>query len=750
MKRYRKLLTAWVALAFAVCLALRLTPVPAGLCEPPPRSVELTDRAGRPLRGLLVEDRRFARPVAFEELSPHLIAATLSAEDKRFWSHPGVDLRAVARAARDAARQSASRWSGASTITQQLIKVTSGETGRDRSLFDKGGEMWRAVALELRWPKHRILSEYLNRLDYGNLQTGVGAASRYYFGKPPGDVSPAEAALLAALPKAPGRLNPHLHPEQARERQRWVLRRMAANNLLDAPSLERALAEPLRWRSPRRDFEAPHFVDLLLQRRGTVAAGGGEVRTTLDLELNRFAAGVLTENLAALADKHATSGSVVVIENRTGDVLALTGPNGDFEAGTGEVNGAWSIRSPGSAMKPFTYLLALERGANPCTVVPDVPTGFATETGIYRPNNYNHRFHGPVSLRFALGNSLNVAAIRALELAGGPDALQRAMIAAGTTTLDHPSDYYGLGLTLGNGEVRLLELANAYATLARLGLHLPYRLLRPDAESLEPGRRVFDSAAAYLLAEMLADNSARAASFGLASFLSFDFPVACKTGTSSDYRDNWAIGYTPEFTVGVWVGNADGSRMRGITGVTGAAPVMHETFEHLRKTRGTSWFTPPRALAEYTIDPLTGRLAPPGHPAAARERCLHPPAPARAEDYDGAGRTRLPSLYAEWLGSPQNALGSVVAGIETAPELRILAPAPGSSYFLDADLPAESQSIPLRAEGAGQVKWSSASLPTNTTGASARAQLSEGRHTLVARDTATGAETMTWIEVKRW
>jgi penicillin-binding protein 1C len=380
--------------------------------------------------------------------------------------------------------------------------------------------------------------------------------------------------------------------------------------------------------------------------------------------------------------------------------------------------------------------------------VPDVSTNFATPDGIYRPNNYNHRFYGPVSLRFALGNSLNVAAIRTLQIAGGPEALQRALRRIGITTLDHSADYYGLGLTLGNGEVRLLELANAFATLGRLGLHRPYRLLLRESGNVEPARRVFDSDASYLLADMLADNTARAASFGLNSYLAFDFPVACKTGTSSDYRDNWTVGYTPEFTVAVWVGNPDGSRMQGITGVTGAAPVMHEIFDHLHQRHGRTWFDRPAQIATFRIDPLTGRLS--DRTGSVAERCLHSPEPARADDYDDAGRVRLPIEYADWLASPQNTLGDLAVAANSAPELRIVQPEAGSIYYLDGDLPGDSQWIPLRAEAGGEVRWACESLPVKLGGSGLRAQIREGRHIITARDTATGREATTWIDVKRW
>jgi penicillin-binding protein 1C len=728
----------------AVNIALRLTPFPSELESAPPTSTEFLDRNGKPLRTLLAEERRFARRCELADVSPSLIAATLSAEDRRFRSHCGVDIFAVARALSDAVWNGETN-SGASTITQQLVKLAR---PGPRTFTRKFAEMWLALRVEQTWSKDRILKEYLNRLDYGNLRTGIASASRYYFAKPPSDLSAAEAAFLAALPKAPTRLNPHVNFAGAQERQRWILHRMRGDGRLDRAALARALDEPIELRSRARDFEAPHFVDLLLTRHGLVTPNGGEIRTTLDLDLNHFATRVLNDNLRRIADKHATAGAVVVIDNPTGDVLALAGSGDYFEAGAGQINGAWMVRSPGSAVKPFTYLLALEAGAYPGTVVPDVATNFATPDGIYRPNNYNHRFYGPVSLRFALGNSLNVAAIRTLQLAGGPEALQRALRRVGIATLDHSADYYGLGLTLGNGEVRLLELANAFATLGRLGLHRPYRLLLRESAGLEPARRVFDHDTSYLLADMLADNTARAASFGLDSYLAFDFPVACKTGTSSDYRDNWTVGYTPEFTVAVWVGNPDGSRMQGITGVTGAAPVMHEIFEHLHKRHGTTWFDRPARIADVRIDPLTGRLS--EHAGSVVEKCLRSPEPARVDDYDAAGCVRLPMEYSDWLASPQNGLGDLAVGANSAPELRIVQPTPGSIYYLDGDLPADSQWIPLRAEAGGEVQWGCESLRVEPSNSGLRAQIREGRHVITARDTATGREAATSIDVKRW
>ncbi len=734
-----------LSIAALLELALHLTPLPAALLSGRIDSTEFLDRDGRPLRIMLVDERRYAQHCALSDVSPQLIAATISAEDRHFRNHWGIDLRALARALGSAAHAGHPR-SGASTITQQLVKLA--EPG-PRTPARKFREMWLSLRVEQVWSKDRILEEYLNRLDYGNLQVGIAAASRYYFAKPPSDLSAAEAAFLAGLPQAPTRLNPHDHLAEAQTRQHWVLNRMQIDQQLDPDTCSRALTQKLTLAPPRREFEAPHFVDLLLQRRGVFSPEGGPLRTTLDLPLNHFVETSLAGQLARIADKHATSGAVVVIDNATGDVLALASSGEYFRPGTGQFNGAWTIRSPGSAVKPFTYLLALERGANPGTVVADVPSDFATDTGLYSPNNYNHRFYGPVSLRFALGNSLNVASIRALQLAGGPEALHRRLYDLGITTLDREVSDYGLGLTLGNGETRLLELTNAFATIGRLGLYKPYRLLKGESDAHSPGRRACDIRASYLVADMLADNGARAASFGLNSFLSFDFPVACKTGTSSNYRDNWVLACTPEYTVGVWVGNMDGSPMHGITGVTGAAPVMHDVMVHLHDQRGTSWFQKPEGITDYRVHPLTGRLALESDPSAITEKCLWLPEPARAGDFDAQGRVVLPPEYAPWLATPQNLLGSLVTCATSAAELRIIQPPPGATYFLDPDLPASAQWVALRAVAPGNIAWTCDSLPCEKSGERQRVQLSKaGKHIITARDTKTGQTAETWIEVR--
>src|ERR1700758_3401655 len=677
------MLVAGVGLSGAALeIAWRCAPVSLGLTKSPPESVEFVDRTGKPLRRILQDQQIYRSRCSLSDVSPNVIAATLSAEDKRFRVHSGVDVVAIVRVLSKAIRTRQIR-SGASTITQQLVKLS--DPNSDRGVWGKLTEAWNALSLERHWNKDRILEEYLNRLDYGDLQVGLASASIDYFEKPPGDLSAAEAAFLAGIPQAPSRLDPFKHFDAAKARQRWVLGRMHLNGFLDDAAYARALAEPLQLRQHDRDFEAPLFVDLLLERRGTLPTEGGVVRTTIDLSLNRWIDDVIARQLQKLVDRHVTAAAAVVIDNSTGEVLALSGSGDYFEPGIGQINGSWNARSAGSALKPFTYIRALEQGAFPGTVIADVPTDFPTETGLYHPNNYNHRFYGPVTLRFALANSLNVAAIKVLEQEGGPDTLYSALQRAGITTLEHPAAFYGLGLTIGNGEVRLLELANAYAVLARLGVYKPFRLitLETPGTARAPGtesQRIFDERSAYLLADMLSDNQARAGTFGLNSYLAFDFPVAGKTGTSSNYRDNWTFGFTPEFTVGVWVGNPDNSPMRGITGVTGAAPIFREIMLKLRDRYGASWYQMPEGVRRCWIDSLTGHSVSSDRPRAVQEIYAFAPEPACPQDYDAAGRVRLPEDYQAWVESDQNTLGDLLGGNKPKKRLRILEPAAGALY----------------------------------------------------------------------
>ena len=750
-------------LLLAAWLALPLVPLPKGLSEAPLPSVELVDRNGRSLRQARAEEGQFHRTITYAGLPQSLIDATLAAEDKRFWHHHGVDWRATFRALWQNARHGRV-VSGGSTLTQQLIKLAG---RRPRNWSSKLIEAAQALRLEQVWDKQRILAAYLNRIDYGSLNAGCAAAAEHYFAKPLRDLSAAEAAFLSGLPQAPSRLNPHRRFELAKKRQEWILARMEMTGALRPEERARAVAEPLRLASPGRTFRAPHFVDLLLAQANVGQASSlsgsgwkpdlpsqkGIIRTTLDLELQSFVERTLREHLSRLSAQHVRDGAAVVLDNRSGDVLALVGSPDYARTDSGQVNGAWAARSAGSTLKPFTYLLALERGATAASVVGDLPTEFATATGVFAPVNYNRRCYGPMRYRLALANSLNISAIKVLDSIGGAAVLSKRLREWGLTTLDETPEHYGLGLAIGNADVRLLELANAYATLARLGEFRSYRLTTTEASRIpNPASRI--ASQAWLIADILADNTARAMAFGLESPLRFDFPVACKTGTSSDYRDNWALGFTHEFTVGVWAGNFDGSPMQGVSGVSGAAPVLHDIFVNLHERFGTTWFAHPTNIVERMVHPVTGRWVDAARSGAVREFFVADALPERerVEDYDAQSRVRLPAIYREWLASGDNWIsrGAVVDDTRLSTNrLRVLSPVAGTVFYIDPDLGESGRLIPLRAEGSGALEWECETLSCRPGPGGACAEMREGRHRVTVRHRESGASAETWVEIKR-
>lgn len=721
--------------AFYACLevASRWVRLPDSLEKAPPEAVEFLDRSGTPLR---LSPAAEGGNLLLEQIPAAVQNAVLAAEDRRFLSHSGVDLPRIMRAVYDNLR-SGRIVSGASTITQQLIKVAeAGHSPRlRRGWAVKIHEAAAARALERRWSKPRILREYLNRIDLGNLNRGLGAASAFYFGKEAGALSEAEAALLVGIAQAPSRLNPLRRFKAARARQLTVLKRMSDFGWLDPDRYERAVAQPLQFVG-NRPFHAPHFVDLLRQQTALPLAG--RVLTSLDLPLQSEIEHIVKRHLKGLAEKRVEEAAVVVIANSTGEVRALAGSADYFAHRAGQVNGAWAPRSPGSALKPFTYLLALESGASPGRILADVPCSFDTPEGPYQPENYSKACSGPVPMRRALANSLNIPAVRLLEELGGSRPLVERLQTWGISTLTRPAGFYGLGLTIGNAEVRLLELCNAYATLARLGTYAPFSMLRTDTP-IPQG----DSPTAWVIADMLSDNAARSTSFGFYSPLRFGFRVACKTGTSTSFRDNWCFAYTPEFTVGVWAGNFDGQPMKEVSGVTGAGPVAHEVMEYLHKFHGTTWYGPARSLVRVRIDPVLGRATEQSESLWEWFPADKVPPPARPEDFDSEGRPVLGQEYADWLRAlPTPArYGCLEEALS-----RIVAPRPGTVFLLDPNLPS-SRFIVLKAVGNGEMEWSCATLQVERRNGEWLATLAPGNHRIQVRN-AGGGMLETWIEVR--
>jgi penicillin-binding protein 1C len=728
-----------------------LVPLPEALSNPPPSSARYLARDGTPLRHLLNEDgTRSAPPVKFAELPATLVHALLAAEDKRFFSHSGIDVFAIARAARDNAK-SGHVVSGASTIHQQLIKNTTPRSGK-RTLWIKIIEALQARRLAMSWTREDVLAAYANRISFGNLMTGVATAASGYFHKPLNDLTPAECALLAALPQSPGRLNPFRSLEAVLPRQRRILNQMHALGWLDDELHRVALDQKIVLQRFSGGFEAPHAVEML---RGE--AGATTIRTTLDATLQQQVEMIIAQRLESLKGRHVTHGAVVIIDNATGAVLALAGSRDFFADDGGQLNGAWTPHSPGSAMKPFTYLIAFERGATPASIVADLPIEFATTSGTYKPENFSLRSYGPMTYRHALGNSLNISAVRVLDSIGGAETLLPRLRELGLTTLTEDAAHYGLGLTIGNASVRLIELANAYACLARLGRFKPWTLKWSAQSSVRnpDERRLLAENESWLIADILSDNQAREMAFGSYSVLRLPFKCAVKTGTSSTFRDNWTLGYTPEFTVGVWVGNFDNTPMQDVSGITGAGPIFRDVMLHLHEKHPATWFDRPAAITHARIDPRTGKRLTPQTPPSRLSReewfiAEKMPPVAQASDYDARGRAILPREYAAWIPTSANWLGDLITLAETdaRPALRITNPIPGTVVILDPDIRNKGNRLLLQATGANQPRWSCATLELHMEGAHTFAILKPGRHEIELRDEVNGLSAKTFVIVR--
>ncbi len=587
-----------------VCLALAvvafhvlslLFPFPEAKLETLRREREavlVQDREGNLLRPFLSADESWLFWASRDEISPRLVEAIIAVEDERFRIHPGVDPIAIVRAAWSNFRRGRI-VSGASTLTMQVVRM---QDPRPRTYTTKAAEAFRALQLERLRSKDRLLEIYLNLAPFGGNLVGVEAASLSYFRKHAKDLTLGEAALLAGLVQSPTRLRPDRHPERARQRRDHVLERMKICGYISKEQLTVALKEPVWVKRNRFPFEAPHFARMVFRRHTGVPV----LRTTLDGHIQQVAETALREQVDSLRPAGVTNGAVVVVENPTAAVRALVGSCDFFSIeDCGQINGPTAARSPGSAVKPFTYALAFERGvACPSTVLADVPRNF---TG-YEPENYDHRHRGPVTARQALAHSLNVPAVDLLREVG-LGRLHALLKECGLSTLTREADHYGLALTLGSAEARLLELTNAYAALARLGMYKPYRLL--EDEPLRRGRQVLSSGAAYLVADVLSDMK-RLGGACLWKSERSQIRMAWKTGTSYGHRDAWTIAYTPEYTVGVWLGNFSGEPSRALVGIEAAAPVAARIMDQIHADKTSTWYVRPESVGVHDVCAASG------------------------------------------------------------------------------------------------------------------------------------------------
>lgn len=704
-------------------------PLPASVASPGPvASLRIEDRHGLPLRETRSEDGSRGGWISYDDIDPDVIRAFLAAEDHHFFRHHGIDAGAVARAAWTDVR--ARRVvSGASTLTMQTARLL---VPMPRTVVGKIRQALWALRIEAHLDKERIFELYLNRLPLGQGALGVSAAARLYFGGSASELSPGQAALLASLAHAPSRDNPLVDPEAAVRRRNVVLRRMRAEGYLTADEVARAREEPVLRPPTDARLLAPHFTTWLLRRRADEGAGSGDdtgtvpspnaisetgvVRTTLDLDLQTALEAEVRHTVDLLKDVGGRDAAVVVLDNRTGGVLAWVGSPDFWADRDGQVDMVVSPRQPGSALKPFLYGAAFDRGFTAATVLPDVPHTWTTSTGPYEPQNYDRRFHGPVRARQALASSFNVPAVVLTDRLG-PATLLHTLHDAGFASLRHSADYYGLGLALGNGEVTLLELADAYRGLAGGGVWQPVRPLLDDASTPEPpGRRFISAGAAAIVLDILSDPVARMPGFGTETPFDFPFPAAAKTGTSRHFTDNWAVATTAGFTVAVWVGNFNGRPMDHVSGVSGAGPLLYRAvLQTARRYDAGALPTPEQAGAEAEpICRLSGMRATP-HCASMIEWFLPGTAPLRADDCQKGGRTVLPAEYAEWERStrpdgPEASRATIRAVAETggagepadpdetAP-YTLVSPRDGDEYAVPPGVPARYATIPLTAVG---------------------------------------------------
>jgi penicillin-binding protein 1C len=751
-----------VVIAAALLAWLRLGPIAPGLLtELAAESTVVVDRRGVPLYEALSGSGTRNMTLTADRLPPALVVATVAVEDHRFRWHPGVDPIAIVRAA----VANLTGWraaEGGSTITQQVAKLllTRQVPHRRRGFGAKIFEAVLALRLEHRFSKPEILAMYLNLASYGNQIAGAERASHAYFGRSSAMLTPAQAAFLAGLPQRPSGFNPYRHRDSAIARQHSVLRRMMKTGVLTAAEFDEAGQERLVLARASVPFSAPHLVAMALDRFGRTPPE--RIETTLDRELQADVAGIIRSRRELLARHGAANVAVVVLDNVSADWLAWEG-SGDYddEVHGGTINGPVVARQPGSALKPFTYALAFEQGFTPASVLPDVPSHFPTaEPGIlYSPRNYDGRYRGPLRARPALAGSENVPAV-ALAATLGVPGLVRFLERAGLTTFDRNPSYYGLGLTLGNAEVRLDQLVGAYAALARGGQWIAPDYLRGTPRVR---RDLVSPRTAFWIADILSDPEAREYIFGRGGSLEFPFSVAVKTGTSQAYHDNWTVGFSRHVTVGVWVGNFDRTPLRDSTGVTGAGPIFHAVMLAAERRWGRTAAALPDApvivppagtggVVPRQICGLSGQAANAWCPVR-RKEWLGPESillPCSWHHVD-AGRviTVWPDEYRHWaaereprasLDRPSIPLRPTAANREKTEKtktFRISSPADGSTYLIDPTLRREFQAVPLRTvTSTDEVAWEIDGRPYEPSGAGRLPSwpLTPGRHSFVARD----------------
>jgi 1A family penicillin-binding protein len=733
-----------------IWLAHDLPPI-ASLAERlTPPSVRITDRQGRLLYEVLPTDSGRHTVIALGDIPLACQQATIATEDRYFYQNPGVDVNGILRALWINLTGGEVR-AGGSTITQQVVRTLLLEASErnEISLRRKLREALLALRLTRQISKDEILALYLNHTYYGGMAYGLEAAAQTFFGKPANSLDSAECALLAGLPQSPAAYNPFTDPAAAQKRQQVVLRLMLEQGYLNEDQHALAANEPLTFTATPYPIEAPHFVmlvrnqvDALFSTEQIYASGGLVVRTTLDLDWQHLAEHAVAVQVQKVKEDrqgmghNLNSAALVALNPQTGEIMSLVGSPDYFDAQNGgAINMAVSPRQPGSSLKPLVYAAAFDPTSpqpwTPASMILDVYTTFQTREGEpYIPKNYDGLEHGPVLARQALASSLNIPAVITLDHIGLP-ALFDLAGKLGITTLKNP-ERFDLSLALGGGDVKLLDLTAAYAAFANGGLRVtPYaiemvtdsagKVLYQNQPAPQP--RVFDVRVAWLISDILSDNNARLLGFGDNSALRLDRPAAVKTGTTTNWHDNWTIGYTPELVVGVWAGNTNYEAMRDITGLTGAAPIWHQFLREALSGQPINQFPRPDGLVHLQVCALSGLLPTPDCPYTREEWFITGTEPKQADPIyqrisidiathrlaDESTPTErraeivvlnLPPAARNWARSQGiSLLSDFTAPVQAAsgPGISISSPAANSIYRITANLPTENQRIPIEA-----------------------------------------------------
>jgi 1A family penicillin-binding protein len=752
------LLTCFISFSIWIVIIVSNLPDPGSIKEYlPQQSIQILDRNDRLLYEVLPESSGRYREVQSSEIPDYFKHATIATEDINFYQHPGIDLIGILRAIWIDI-QTGELKAGGSTITQQLARnlLINENERNERTIRRKIRESYLAWMITKRFTKDEVLTLYLNQSYFGGLAYGAEAAAQTFFGKHISELDLAECALLAGLPQSPARYNPYTNYESSKERQRIVLGLMEKAGYISKGDRLQAEKETLQFSEVPYPIEAPHFImmvrnemDRLLESKViSIPTGRGLiVKTTLDLNWQKLAEKAILQQLDHL--KHSEDGlghqvnnaALVAITPSTGEIRALVGSPDYFdEKSNGAINMAIMPRQPGSALKPLIYAATME-GTQKLpwtagTMLLDVNTSFLTHEGkVYIPENYDGKEHGPVLLREALASSLNIPAVIALDHLG-LESFNTFLQKMGMSSLGEPTQY-DLSIALGGGSVSLLELTSAYAVFANSGCRIqPYFISEITNERQEiiyqhtaqEKQQVLDEKIAWLIGDILSDSNARILGFGKNTILQLDFKAAVKTGTTTNFHDNWTIGYTPDLVTGVWTGNTSYEAMREVTGLTGAAPIWHQFMRDVlsNKTQVT-WLTMPAGMVRANICTFSGLLATPDCPYTVQEWFILGTEPTQydqvfkrvtidlatgklsdsntppSQQYQELA-LNLPIQAASWANSHgyqlveqlNTPLAQVVQSPEAArADLIILTPVANSVYRISAKIPVENQAVKI-------------------------------------------------------